>query len=70
MKFRAHARNLVNHGFSLVAGMGIALRENDKRLLALKDRHAGESCVLVAMGPSLKPEDLSLLSGHRHLRLQ
>ena len=65
MKLKRHARNLLNQGFSTAAGLGLPLRENDKRLLALSGCHAGESCVVIAMGPSLKNEDLSRLTGHK-----
>jgi hypothetical protein len=36
---------------------------NKQRLIAWKDRHAGERCIVVANGPSLLRTDLSLLAG-------
>jgi hypothetical protein len=40
---------------------GIPTKYNDIKILSLKDRHKGERCVLVGMGPSLRMEDLERL---------
>jgi len=65
MKWKGHVRNLLNRGFSTAASFGLPLRENDSRLISLRNRHAGESCVVVAMGPSLRTGDLDLFKNHK-----
>ena len=40
---------------------GIPSSINDYRLQKLENKHTGEKCVIVAMGPSLKTSDLDLL---------
>ncbi len=46
---------------SLLKFRGIPSSINDCRLQRLQNKHAGEKCVIVAMGPSLKTSDLDLL---------
>ena len=41
--------------------MGQTVTTRERRLAALKNRHAGDRCVLVANGPSLNSMDLSFL---------
>lgn len=41
--------------------MNIPTSLNSARLLNLKDKHKGDKCVIIAMGPSLKTEDLDAL---------
>ncbi|MBE7438827.1 MAG: DUF115 domain-containing protein [Spirochaetales bacterium] len=36
-------------------------RKNERRLLSLKDRHAGQRCFIIGNGPSLKIDDLNTL---------
>jgi hypothetical protein len=50
-------------GRSLLAGAarGFALRGNDRKLNALTDAYKGKKAVIIGMGPSLKPADLSQL---------
>ena len=44
-----------------LAGIGVARRPNEKRLLGLRKAHAGERAFLIGNGPSLNKCDLSLL---------
>ena len=41
----------------------IGMTENYRRILAYKDRFAGQRCFLIGNGPSLVPEDLDRLRG-------
>ena len=43
--------------------LGVAVTSNDRRLLALKDRHKGERAFVIGMGPSLRIDDLDRLNG-------
>lgn len=45
------------------AGLGIAISENGRRLLQLKNRYAGRRAFVIGNGPSLRQTDLSKLSG-------
>jgi hypothetical protein len=38
-------------------------RRSDRRLIAFRNRHAGETCVIVGNGPSLKNTDTAMLEG-------
>jgi hypothetical protein len=42
---------------------GLALNDNDRRIAALRGRHAGETVFILGNGPSLKVPDLNLLKG-------
>jgi hypothetical protein len=44
-----------------LAGIGISIHANEKRLLALRNQHAGERAFILGNGPSLNKCDLSLL---------
>ncbi len=44
-----------------LAGCGIAISDNERRLLALKDKHAGGHCFILGNGPSLNQCDLTRL---------
>ena len=43
------------------AKRGLAITSNDRKLLALKDKHKGEPCFIIGNGPSLKISDLQKL---------
>jgi hypothetical protein len=40
---------------------------DETRVLALKETHLGEQCVILCPGPSAKDIDLSILNGHPHV---
>ena len=44
-----------------MAGLGLPMTSNEKRLVALKDRHKGQRTFILGNGPSLNLCDLSLL---------
>lgn len=46
-----------------LASRGLFLSRNDRRIWELRNKHQGEKCVLIGMGPSLRPEDLSYFQG-------
>lgn len=50
---------------TVLAKYGIFLNRNDKRLWSLKDKHLGEECVLIGMGPSLRSSDLDLFKRYK-----
>ncbi len=58
-------KSLITHPLRKVRNwfraQGIPTKYNDIKILSLKDRHKGERCVLVGMGPSLRMEDLERL---------
>lgn len=41
---------------------GVTFTENERRLLALKDKHKGERCFIIGNGPSLNHLDLTLMA--------
>ena len=41
-----------------LAKRAVFLSDNDRRLWSLKNRHKGETAVVIGMGPSLRPDDL------------
>ncbi|MFC1462247.1 6-hydroxymethylpterin diphosphokinase MptE-like protein [Verrucomicrobiota bacterium] len=41
-----------------LAGLGLGVTRNERRLLDHKDRHKGERCFIIGNGPSLKETDL------------
>ncbi|GHC06784.1 6-hydroxymethylpterin diphosphokinase MptE-like protein [Cerasicoccus arenae] len=52
----------IRRGVHQLAGIAnIALGDNDRRILSLKDRHRGETAFVLGNGPSLKAADLDLL---------
>jgi hypothetical protein len=44
-----------------LAGLGIVLTKNEKKLQSFKDKHKGERCFIIGNGPSLNKLDLTLL---------
>jgi hypothetical protein len=50
---------------TVLAHCGVFFNRNEKRLWSLKDKHLGEECVLIGMGPSLKPSDLELFKDYK-----
>ena len=44
-----------------LAAQGIAVTENERRLLALKNRHQGRRCFVIGNGPSLRQTNLDKL---------
>jgi len=46
---------------------GLSLNKNDSKLIELKNKHKGEKCVIIAMGPSLKLDDLNKFSSYTTL---
>jgi hypothetical protein len=44
-----------------LAGKGILINENEKKLAALKNKHAGQRCFIIGNGPSLNNIDLTLM---------
>jgi hypothetical protein len=50
---------------TIAAKYGVFFNKNDKKLWALKDKHLGEECVLIGMGPSLRPSDLELFKDYK-----
>ena len=44
-----------------MAHRGAGITRNDRRILALKNRHRGQLCVLVGNGPSVRIEDIEKL---------
>lgn len=44
-----------------LAGIGVPQTANEKKILALKDRHQGQRCFILGNGPSLNDIDLQML---------
>jgi hypothetical protein len=44
-----------------LAGMGILINDNEKKLALLKNKYAGKRCFIIGNGPSLNKLDLTLL---------
>ena len=60
---RAQANDAVRSVQCYLAIRGLPLTINDRRLAALKGRHKGQRCFIIAMGPSLEIADLDNLKG-------
>lgn len=59
----SHLKKIIfTAGFRL-AGKGIAISKNEKRILGLKNKHKGERCFIIGNGPSLNKLDLTKLKG-------
>lgn len=61
-KISFHLSLLRNRLFRIIARRGIVISNNEKKLIALKNRHLGQRCFIVGNGPSLRIEDLDKLS--------
>jgi GT2 family glycosyltransferase len=64
---RAEERNAgsaVHFSQLLPAEEGFIDEENTSRILALRNRHIGQTAVIIGNGPSLNQTDLGLLGGH------
>jgi hypothetical protein len=46
-----------------LASHGLALRQNESKLLSLKDKHRGQRAFIIGGGPSLKQTDMRRLKG-------
>ena len=58
-------KNYLNHIWYTfrfrLAGLGLVFAENEKKLKAFKNKHAGERCFIIGNGPSLNKLDLKPL---------
>jgi hypothetical protein len=45
----------------LLLAQGVVITKNDKRIVALKDKHGGQRCFVLGNGPSLRTQDLDRL---------
>lgn len=56
-------RKIIDEFKYISAVNNFPLTENDRKLLALKDKHKGHRCFIIGNGPSLKINDLDKLKG-------
>lgn len=56
---RKSAKSVSVEARTLLAKRGLFFSENDRRLWALRDKHRNQPAVIIGMGPSLLPGDLS-----------
>ncbi|MGJ8660570.1 MAG: 6-hydroxymethylpterin diphosphokinase MptE-like protein [Bacteroidota bacterium] len=60
-------KKLLSLRCTLARNIKLFQTKNDNFLLSLKNKHKGEKCVILAMGPSLKQEDLKRFKGFKTL---
>ena len=60
-KLRSGIQNMVFPIHRFCRDRGVALTANDRKVIALEDKHVGKRCFILGNGPSLKIEDLNYL---------
>jgi hypothetical protein len=66
---KKRVKKIINGARTFFPYHGIAVTNNDKRLVSLKNKHEGRRCFVIGNGPSLTIEDLTNLHEHNEITI-